>query len=156
MIIRDPVHRPDKWHCALGSPLERNYILFYTKYKKVVLNLGSNLKIMTYEQAKTSLENSGVQLNTTSYTMPTNNVGFPAGSQVFTTYKLIDITITPKDKLAIVRAAKVNLSNEDALKHLGLFDSNDLEVVLTFWYEGEHPKEMPLWEYQDYLKDYLS
>jgi len=108
---------------------------------------------MTYEQAKKELDKSNVKLNSSSYTIQTNNSNQNNGMIITTSYLLIDITITPKNKLKEIKLLKTKLLNDGALKYLGLFDNSDLEVMLTFYYDQKPPIIRTLAEYLAYLRD---
>lgn len=100
---------------------------------------------MIYKEALSQIEKSKVKLGF-RYTVPTHGDGF-----VFTSYELIDITISSISELNKIQSEiNRNLTNETALKKLGLFESSDLEVTLTFWYDSYPPVIMTLAKYIEY------
>jgi len=110
---------------------------------------------MNYEQAKEQRNKSTLKIGTSNYTILSNNIGFEIGSRVHIPYILKDITISTVEKLDYVQFEKSKgLTDEDALKSLGLIDNEDLETMLTFKNDAvEGLKVMTLTPYLYYLED---
>lgn len=107
---------------------------------------------MNYAEAKYQLDKSNIEVDVSSYTTITND-NYNNGGIASTSYLLIDITISNKEKLDDIKLLKQRLLNEGALKHLGIFDNEDLDIFLTFYYDGKAHELKTLVEYLAFLRD---
>jgi hypothetical protein len=111
---------------------------------------------MTYDEALQQLIENNVKIGISPYPIQTNNEGYGAGARVLTPFMLINITIAPENKIGeVMGEISKHSSNEEALKRLGLFNNSDLEIKLTFHYDGFPQQELTMKKYLNYRKFYL-
>ncbi|PWK67068.1 hypothetical protein LX99_04926 [Mucilaginibacter oryzae] len=96
---------------------------------------------MNYKEAKDKLDNADVKVG---YSYGTGN-GFTAGAN---TIDRILIS-TPIDMDFIISDILVGKSNEDALKMHGIFESEDLEVLLVTYLDSGEREWITLQNYLD-------